>query len=149
MATVSGEAQVAATQLKNILVAVNMPVRQLVSQALQFPDWVLNFCDSVEEAKLLLRDRPCDLIFCSLQFDSSRMFDLLQYAKTNSKTESIPFVAVKILEGILSASTVENILKTARLYGASESVNLAEWRKQLGDEPAYAKLRNTIRQLLH
>jgi CheY-like chemotaxis protein len=138
---------VAATQSKKILVAVNRPVRQLVSHALQSSDWDLIYCDSVEEAKQLLHQH-CDLIFCTLRFDSSRLFDLLQYAKADPQIKSIPFVALKITDGVLSESAVKAVLKTAQLSGADACVNLAQWRKQLGDEPAYEKLRNRIRRLL-
>jgi CheY-like chemotaxis protein len=138
---------VAATQSKKILVAVNRPVRQLVSHALQSSDWDLIYCDSVEEAKQLLHQH-CDLIFCTLRFDGSRLFDLLQYAKADPQIKPIPFVALKITDGVLSESTVKAVLKTAQLSGADACVNLAQWRKQLGDEPAYEKLRNRIRRLL-
>ena len=138
----------AVTQSRRILVAVNnWSVRQLVSHALQSSDWDLIYCDSVEEAKQLLHQH-CDLIFCTLRFDSSRLFDLLQYAKADPQIKPIPFVALKITDGVLSESTVKAVLKTAQLSGADKCVNLAQWRQQLGDEPAYEKLRNTIGQLL-
>jgi CheY-like chemotaxis protein len=139
---------VAVTQSRRILVAVNnLSVRQLVSHVLQSSDWDLIYCTSVAEAKQLLHQH-CDLIFCTLQFDGSRMFDLLQYAKADSQIKPIPFMALKITDSVLPESTVKAVMKTARLSGADACVNLAQWRKQLGDEPAYEKLRNTIRQLL-
>jgi CheY-like chemotaxis protein len=134
---------------KHILVAANPHVREIISTALQFSDLVLTFSDSVQEAKLLLNQWHFDLIFCTIQFDSSRMFDLLRYVKKeNPQTKAIPFLALKISEGLLPDSLVDLSLKTAKLIGANETVNLAVLRRELGDEEAFVRLRDIMERLL-
>jgi hypothetical protein len=76
------------------------------------------------------------------------MFDLLQYVKATPSTKTIPFVSVKVLEGILSQSSYENVKKAISLLGAAAFIDLAQWRIDLGKDEAAAQLRKTLHQLI-
>jgi len=134
-------------QSKSILVAANPHIWETISIALQSLGFVLTFCSSVEEAKHFLDTQHFDLIFCTIQFDRSRFFDLLKYAKKeNPLTQATPFLVLKIADGFLPDSLVELTLNIAKLVGANETVNLRKWRAVLGDELAYKNLRTLIQK---
>lgn len=107
----------------------------------------LTHCDNLEQAKLLLAE-PTDLILCTVMFDGSRMFDLLRYVKTNPDTRSIPFVAIRVVQGALPFHEVAAATAAVKLLGADEFVDMHSWLHEMGEEPAFERLRATIRQLL-
>ena len=47
--------------------------------------------ETVRQAEELLRGQRFDLILCTIVFDESRMFELLELAKSNPQWQSIPF----------------------------------------------------------
>jgi response regulator RpfG family c-di-GMP phosphodiesterase len=134
------------TQKKKIFIARKKPPGDILCKALEH-EFDLIFCDSLEQAKLLLEE-PVDLIFCTMLFDGSRMFELLRYVKANPATKSIPFVGARVAKGTLPLYEVETAMKATKLLGAKEFVDLHTWINQLGEEQAFEKLRTTIRQLL-
>jgi CheY-like chemotaxis protein len=132
---------------KKVLVAANAGVRDVFSNAL-FPSGAeITFCASVEEAESLLGKSRYDLILCTLQFDGSRWADLLRRAKANPASRNVPFLMLKITQGVLSDTIIESSLKAAKLIGADDTVNLPAWRRESGDEQAYQMLRNLISEL--
>lgn len=131
-------------QSARLLVAARPQAHAFILQVLQ-ADFSLEFCDSLADAKKLLSSGRFDLVLCTLQFDSSRMFDLLRHVRSDPAIRDIPFVAIKLAGGILSDDTVRHVLKAAHLMGADECINLADWRRQFGDEQAYDRLRTTLR----
>src|SRR5687768_18094971 len=52
----------------------------------------LSSAGTVAQAEQLLSDQVFDLIVCAIDFDESKMFDLLRSAKTNVSWQEIPFV---------------------------------------------------------
>jgi CheY-like chemotaxis protein len=133
-------------QPARLLVAVRPEAQELALHILG-SEFTLEFCHSVPAAIRLLATQRFDLIFCTLQFDSSRMFDLLRHAKSDRALQDIPFVAIKLGGGILSDESIRHVLKAASLLGANACINLPEWRVRLGDENAYLKLREALRDL--
>jgi hypothetical protein len=131
---------------KRILVAVRPAAHDVMRIALgaYYP---IRLCSSFETAKLLLQEN-FDLIVCGMHFDSSRMFELLQYAKDNPHTRPIHFIGLKIAERPLQGNAVRSIEKAAKLLGADEFFDLARMRTELGDEPAYEQLRAVIDRML-
>jgi CheY-like chemotaxis protein len=132
------------TRGKKVLVAANPGVRDLLTEALSPLQSALIFCDSVDEASSLLHKDRFDFILCTLQFDGSRWADLLRRVKAASNSCAIPFLIVKVSQGLLSEAVIESSLKAAKLIGANESANLPAWRREYGDEQACLKLRNLI-----
>lgn len=130
-----------------MLIAANPGVRNVFSDALFPSGAVLTFCTSVEEAESLLTRTRYDLILCTLQFDGSRWADLLRRAKANSASREVPFLILKVTQGVLSDTIIDSSLKAAKLIGADDSVNLPAWRRECGDEQAYQMLRNLISSL--
>jgi len=141
---------VSALQIIKILVAVTPTMRDTAKQALQCADFDMSFCHSLNQAKQFLLETAFDIVICTLQFDESRLCDLLQFIRTTPLISPTPFVALtfwKEGEGMLSVSAVKTALHSAKLCGAIESINLPQWRQQSGDEAAFEKLRSCIRQL--
>jgi CheY-like chemotaxis protein len=132
---------------KKVLVAANPGVRDVFSDALFPSGAALTFCTSVEEAESLLGKTRYDLILCTLQFDGSRWADLLRRVKANAASRTVPFLILKVTQGVLSDTIIESSLKAAKLIGADDTVNLPSWRRQCGDEQAYQKLRKLISEL--
>jgi|GEM_PF-1401696 len=139
-----------AWQAMNILVAVTPAVKNTAEHALRCNDFHLSFCHTLRDARRLLLAKPFDIIVCTLQFDESRLCDLLQHVSSSPALASIPFVALtfwKRGEGMLSKEVVKSALRCATLSGATESIDLAEWRNDLGDMPAFEELRMRLRRL--
>lgn len=133
-----------------ILVAVTPAMKSTAEHALRCDDFELAFCHSMQDAVRQLLAQRFELIVCTLQFDESRLCDLLQYVKSTPSLAFIPFAALtfrKEEEGILPTEAVNIALRCAKLYGATDAINLPERRKELGDEPAFEELRMRLRRM--
>jgi hypothetical protein len=95
----------------------------------------------------LLLDESIDLIICGMHFDDSRMFDLLQYAKSNPKTRSIPFLCIKSNQGIVPVRVIKSVELASYVLGSDGFIEMYKWRREFGDEVAYKKLRDIVRRL--
>jgi CheY-like chemotaxis protein len=135
------------TRKKRILVAIRPRAITRLSNALA-SDFVLTFCDSLVEAKNLLADGSFDLILCGVNFDESRMFELLRHVKSNPNTEAIPFVCIKVFEGMLHAGSYDGVKSACTLLKAEAFIDFAEWGKELGKEQAAKQLRTMLHQLV-
>ena len=107
----------------------------------------MSYCETMDEAGHLLALQKTDLIFVTLRFDDSRMFELLNYMKFHESTREVPFAAVVLEHGLLDDEITENVLKAAELMGIDECVNLPRWRRDLGEEAADEKLRSRLHEL--
>lgn len=134
------------SQPRKIFVGAKPQSREILGGALAC-EFDLTHCDNLEQAKLLLAE-PMDLILCTVLFDGSRMFDLLRYAKTNPDTKSIPFVAIRVVQGALPFHEVAAATAAVKLLGAEEFVDMHTWLRVMGEDAAFEKLRATLRQLL-
>lgn len=85
-----------------------------------------------------------DLIICGLHFDMGRMYELLQYAKYSSKVRTIPFLAVQLTGGILPHGVFKSMECAFQLLGGDLLVQVDKWRVELGDDAAFAKLREVV-----
>ena len=132
---------------KNILVAVRPRGATRLANALA-SDFALTFCHSLAQAQSLLANDRFDLIVCGVNFDESRMFDLLKHAKSHPSTKAIPYVCIKVFEGILHADSYKSVKEVCTLLGAASFIDLAQWRKELGKEQAAEALRATLHQLI-
>jgi PleD family two-component response regulator len=88
-----------------------------------------------------------DAILCGLHFDEGRMFDLLNAAKTRQSTKDIPFVCINALNTVLSDAVIRVVEVAANATGTHGFIEFSKWRKELGDEAAFAKLRTYVADL--
>lgn len=88
-----------------------------------------------------------DLIICSVQFDESRMFELLGAVKGNPKTRAVPFVSVRHLPSVLRPTAFKGIQFACKGYGA-EFIDLSALEAQYGNEEAQRRLREMVLALL-
>ncbi|MDB5763966.1 MAG: hypothetical protein JWQ21_2961 [Herminiimonas sp.] len=132
-------------RLKKILVAVRAGSHATLGQVLE-NDFALILCDSAVCAHKAIND-GVDLIICGINFDESRIFDLLQYAKEHSKTKAIPFVGIKVVEEVLHKSSVPIMKMGIQCLGA-EFFDFFNWTQELGKEQASEKLKNELHRML-
>lgn len=110
----------------NILIAASSDPRAALERILAGHD--LSCPETLETAEQMLRDRPFDLIVCTVFFDESRMFDLLRLAKSTPEWQRIPFVCARLRRHVLEASiSREAIAFTCKALGASAFVDVANY----------------------
>ncbi len=85
-----------------------------------------------------------DLIICGLHFDLGRMYELLQYAKYSPKVKKVPFLTVQLTGGILPYGVFKSMECAFQLLGGDLLLQVDKWRIEMGDEAAFAKLRNVV-----
>jgi CheY-like chemotaxis protein len=90
--------------MADILVAADPEPRAVVERVLKGHG--LFFVETLEQAEHFLRERRFDLIICTMVFDESRMFELLQLAKSSPEWRSIPFVCARVRSHVLQSPTV-------------------------------------------
>ena len=89
-----------------------------------------------------------DLILCSVQFDESRMFELLAAAKSSPRTRSIPFMCFRHLDSVLRPASFRGLEIACRAYGA-EFIDPAAWRAQYGTDETQKRFREVVFSHLH
>jgi hypothetical protein len=104
-------------------------------------------CTSLAAAESILR-HDIDLIVCGLEFDESRMFDLLRKVKAEAATCSIPFLCVKSRLGPLDRTIHESIEIAARTLGGEGFYDLSAQRKLLGEGAAIRQIGTYIYRLV-
>jgi hypothetical protein len=104
-------------------------------------------CTSLAAAESFLR-HEIDLIVCGLEFDESRMFDLLRKVKSEAATRSIPFLCVKSRSGALDRTIHESIEIAVHALGAKGFYDLAQQRQLLGEETAIRQIGAHIYRLV-
>jgi hypothetical protein len=131
--------------LKKILLAVHVRSHATWAAALK-SEFVPVACETLASAQKALND-DIDLILCGMNFDSSRMFDLLQYAKDHPKLKTIPFVCINGFEPVHKKSSIANMKESIRLLGA-EFVDLWGCKQKFGEEKSYEKLIGKLHRLM-
>ena len=95
-------------------------------------------CHTQTEAISILNQRGGDiaLILCTLRFNDSRMYDFLQYVKSNDQVRSIPFVCLTVTRSALGAQNTEIINealeKVVKGFGGSAFIDYFGWCKEYG-----------------
>lgn len=72
---------------------------------------------------VLYANRDISMVVCSIQFDESRMYELLDYAR--SGFPQIPFVCVRMLDGDLSRIAADTIALAVETLGAAAYIDFA------------------------
>ena len=81
------------------------------------------------QAEQFLRERTFGLIICTIVFDESKMFDLLQLAKSVPEWHRIPFVAACVRPYILRSPTaVRDTAFTCGALGAEAFLDIADYQ---------------------
>ncbi|WP_334189304.1 hypothetical protein [Noviherbaspirillum sp.] len=94
-----------------------------------------------------LETRRFNAILCGLHFDEGRMFDLLNLVKSRQNTKDIPFICINTLNTVLSDAVIRVVEVAANATGTHGFIEFSKWRKELGDDAAFAKLRNYVADL--
>jgi hypothetical protein len=95
---------------------------------------------TVVHASQLLTDRRFSLIVGTLQFDDSRLFDLLPLAKA---TET-PIIAIKLHHSRLSEKFIADTFHAAMLMGFDACIELQALVKKIGEEAAFESFHGTV-----
>lgn len=90
---------------------------------------------------------PADLVVCTLDFDEGRIFDLLRYVKSMPETRGIPFICVNSSD-VLSGALLQSVQVACEALGAQEFVQMAQWRRRLGDQRAFEKMRALLQHCI-
>lgn len=90
------------------------------------PDHHLTFVRTMYEAISALRHDGFQLIVIGLEFDESRMLELLQYVRGLSKYKDIPVVCVHADHLNLSEAVMKNIDIAVKALGGMAFINLAD-----------------------
>jgi hypothetical protein len=107
----------------------------------------LNVVENLTQAKRQL-EQPCSLIVCGLDFDDSRMFDLLRYVKADEHARRIPFLAIKATGHELTPTLQQGIEIACAALGADKFAEVTQWENSYGTEEAHRRLRALVKRLL-
>jgi|688.fasta_scaffold640887_1 hypothetical protein len=120
---------------KKILVAA-VPSGQYIAQKALAGKFDLLFASTLREAQQLLKDSHIaepeprsgfDLVICSVHFDDSRMFELLQHIRTVDHYDKLPFLVITTLPAALPLEhTTKNSAEMLGAYGFLELHSLPE-----------------------
>lgn len=113
---------------------VLIAARPVVLDALQElfePTLFVHSADSLESALRTLGSRvKVELIICTIQFDESRMFDLLRVAK--ARYPDIPFVCCRVLDSDAPRISLEALRIASEALGAVAFLDLPGLAKTYG-----------------
>jgi CheY-like chemotaxis protein len=125
------------------------PQLEIALQEWLHPEFALTFCHTLQDAKQKIATRRFRLIFCALHFNENRPLDLLRYLRTLPAPGKTPFVVGVMMEGIVNAETVAAILKSLKVLGVDECIDLSRWLRFHGPKASGDELRRTFRRLIH
>jgi CheY-like chemotaxis protein len=113
--------------MARILVAASAEPRAVVERILAGHD--LSGAETMAQADQFLREATFDLIICTIAFDESKMFDLLQLAKSTPEWRRIPFVVARVRLHILRSPTaLRDAAFTCGTLGAEAFLDIADYR---------------------
>ncbi|MFN8657290.1 MAG: hypothetical protein U0105_13195 [Candidatus Obscuribacterales bacterium] len=109
--------------MAKILVAHTAEGQGFLTNALA--DHTVSYAKTMEEAIRLLESESFSLIVCGMQFDDSRMFDLLRHCKSNPKHRDVPFGCVRLVDSNYSSPVILESLEIAsKALGATAFLDL-------------------------
>ena len=113
--------------MAKILVAASPEPRAVIERILAGHE--LSCGETMAQAEQFLRERTFGLIICTIVFDESKMFDLLQLAKSVPEWHRIPFVAARLRPLILRSPTaVRDTAFTCGALGAEAFLDIADYQ---------------------
>jgi CheY-like chemotaxis protein len=75
--------------------------------------------DTIEKAVRVAKSEIFDLVVCDIEFDESRMFDLLQALKKNKQQKPKPFICFRQTPSPFGEAVQTGVLTAAKLSGAN------------------------------
>lgn len=130
--------------MAQILTAVAPDVEDRIRRILPAHELILvNDLRAAEDALEKLAN--IRLIVVGARFDESRMFDLLDYIRTDAKHRKIPIVAAIIAPTTMNRTTVTGLADSTKFFGASVFINLNDFAD---DATENARLRIIVEALL-
>lgn len=109
--------------MARILVAHTSDPTKLLAEALSGHD--IDYVATMSEACRAVDQDGYSLIFCTLQFDDSRMFDLLRFCKSQPKYRAVPFICVRVRDSHFASPIIlESLELASRALGAEAFVDL-------------------------
>lgn len=103
----------------------------------------LVFVTSLQDALSAL-DNSIDLIMCNVQFGDSELYDFLRATKLHPRARHLPFLVITGQMDAFSPAILQSIEIATKASGADQFVDLARWRKELGDAKAFEKVAAVI-----
>jgi hypothetical protein len=82
----------------------------------------------MEQARKLLREGNFDLVFCTITFDESRMFDFVRLAKSSPEWRRIPLVVARVRSHILSPAALRSTAFACAALGAELFLDIADYQ---------------------
>jgi CheY-like chemotaxis protein len=115
--------------MARILVAASSEPRAVVERILAGHE--LSCAETMAQAEQFLRERTFDLILCTIVFDESKMFDLLQLAKSRPEWQRIPFVGARVNTRVLRSPTgLKSAAFTCGALGAAAFLDIADYQAE-------------------
>jgi hypothetical protein len=104
--------------------------------------------ETVEQARAALAG-GCVLVVCGCHFDEGRMYDLLRHLKATPELRTLPFLAVRCVEGeLLDDALYESVKIAVRALGGSAFVDLLRWQRRWGEAEASHRLTLLVDRLV-
>ena len=99
---------------------------------------------TLEQARKALALQPA-LVVCGCHFDEGRMYDLLRLLKAEPATRTLPFLAVRCVEGeLLDDALYESVKIAVRALGGNAFVDLLRWQRRWGPAEASHRLTHLV-----
>src|SRR5436190_1889725 len=113
--------------MAKMLVAASPEPRAVIERILAGHE--LSCGETMAQAEQFLRERAFDLIISTIVFDESKMFDLLQLAKSIPEWQRIHFVAARVRPHILRSPTaLRDAAFTCGTLGAEAFLAIADYQ---------------------
>ena len=101
---------------------------------------------SMLQARAAVKSADLDAILCSIHFDESRMFELLQFARQSAP--EVPFVCCRMLQSPFNGDVVSGIAQSATAQGAIGFIDYRDMQRREGTGAAAEKFRAALNSLL-
>lgn len=134
--------------LKNkMIVVADLPGSVQTIRDLLGPDPQIIGVYTLHDGEKILT-KKVDLIICGLHFNESRMFDFLQFSKSDPLTKNIPFLCFRDSSSDLRVSVIQGLKMVCLTLGADDFVDYYSLKEQDGLEDAKKHFRKIILELL-
>lgn len=128
---------------EGILLAVRAEVAEQITKVLKGTGLPLIFAHTLPEACRELEKRTFQLVLGTLQFDESRLFDLLPATRASST----PLVAVRLTESQLPDNVIDAFFRAVQLSGFHGWLDYYRVSQQQGEAEAHRRLYTLIKDL--
>ncbi len=125
---------------EGILLAIRPQVADLAESLLRDTGMPLVRTHTLADAGLQLQQGCFRLIVGTLQFDDSRLFDLLPLARA----AGTPLLAVRMTPGLLPESVIEALFKAVQLCGFHGWMDVCRVTERHGEAEAVRRLQSLV-----